>query len=454
MPLDPSIALSVKPIQLDDPLVKQQQIQAMRLNQLQVNQAQRQEQQQATLADLYRTNTGADGRVNNDGMLQGMAQNGLGGQIPGFQKQMADTLKAQADLGKTGTETEAMKFKLNRDRLNASNGMLASLLAKPNVTHDDVMQGVTSIVQQGLASPEQGMAIIKSLPGRPEDLRAFLMTKGIEGMDESKRMEMLLPKFEKMDMGGVIQTGTVNQLTGQFSPQGKALPKTVTPDAVLTANTSAANARLAANTSTANAQLAANTSTSNNAANIAAQVSKNTGKPLPAPALKMQQSDLEAIGIASGTQADLGAIEKQIADGKLNFGGLSNLINKGRNAVGMSTEESRNLSSFKSTLEKLRNDSLRLNAGVQTDGDAQRAWNELFENINDGGVVKQRLAEIKRLNARAVSLRKLNIDNVRANYGMDPLDTSKYENQGAVIGTPDNTPPEIAAIIAKHGGKK
>lgn len=160
-------------------------------------------------------------------------------------------------------------------------------------------------------------------------------------------------------------------------------------------------------------------------------------KPLPATALKMQQTSLDAINIASNTQADLGAIEKQIASGKLDFGPLSNLLNRGRNAAGMSSEESRNLSTFKSSLEKMRNDSLRLNAGVQTDGDAQRAWNELFENINDKGVVIQRLAEIKKLNARAVVQHKLNVDGIRSNYGHAPMDTSGYENQGPAVGAVD-----------------
>ncbi len=160
-----------------------------------------------------------------------------------------------------------------------------------------------------------------------------------------------------------------------------------------------------------------------------------SAKPMPASALKMQQAELDAIGIASGIQADLGAVEKQIAGGKLDFGPVNNLIDKGRNLAGISTEASRNKASFKSTLEKLRNDSLRLNTGVQTDGDAQRAWGELFENINDKGVVTQRLSEIKRLNERAVKLRKMNVDGIRANYGRDPADTSGYEAQAPAIGT-------------------
>lgn len=102
--------------------------------------------------------------------------------------------------------------------------------------------------------------------------------------------------------------------------------------------------------------------------------------------------------------------------------------------IGASTEESRNFGSFKNTLEKLRNDSLRLNKGVQTDGDAQRAWNELFDNINDKGFVQQRIGEIKRINERAVQLRKMNVDGIRSNYGHDPIDTSGYTSQPAAIG--------------------
>ena len=129
MPIDPSIALSVRPMKLDDPLEKQAQIQAMQLQRMQVEQAQREEGQQRTLADLYRGNTDTAGKVNNEGMVQGMANAGLGARIPGYQKQMLDTQKSQADLGKTNTETDALKFKLEKDRLNESNGMLASLLA-------------------------------------------------------------------------------------------------------------------------------------------------------------------------------------------------------------------------------------------------------------------------------------------------------------------------------------
>ena len=220
-------------------------------------------------------------------------------------------------------------------------------------------------------------------------------------------------------------------------------------------------------TPSANAVLQAGTSRANNADTVAATTrgqdlrastaattaeQKKVLKPMPAAALKMQQEGLDAIGTASSINADLGAIEKQIQDKKLDFGPISNLKNTARNASGFSSEESRNFASFKSNLEKLRNDSLRLNKGVQTDGDAQRAWNELFQNINDTEVVKQRLAEIKRINERAVELRKLDIDNVRINYGHDPMDTSAYAKQPAALNggnAASKATPDASALEAE-----
>ena len=179
-------------------------------------------------------------------------------------------------------------------------------------------------------------------------------------------------------------------------------------------------------------------------------------KPLPAGAMKMQQESLDKIGIASSINADLDGIAKQIEGGKLSFGPVSNLLNTGRNMAGMSSEESRNFGTFKSTLERLRNESLRLNTGVQTDGDAQRAWNELFQNINDTGLVKQRLAEIQAINKRGADLQRLRVDSIRNEYGAEPLDASAYEKQPSAIAKPGGMPDmsAIEAEIARRRGGK
>ncbi|CUJ67134.1 hypothetical protein [Achromobacter sp. 2789STDY5608628] len=157
-------------------------------------------------------------------------------------------------------------------------------------------------------------------------------------------------------------------------------------------------------------------------------------KPLPSAALKMQQEALEAMGLVGGINADLGAIQQQVREGKLDLGPMANKISEGMNWAGMSSENSRAYASFMSTLEKLRNDSLRLNKGVQTEGDAQRAWNELLSNVNDPKLVEQRLGEILAINQRAAELRGLANDSMRANFGHEPMDYSQYLKLPAAVG--------------------
>lgn len=156
---------------------------------------------------------------------------------------------------------------------------------------------------------------------------------------------------------------------------------------------------------------------------------------LPAFALKLQQNDLEAIGTSGSINADLASLSKQIDDKKLDLGLISNLISRGRNLTDYTdSETSRNYASFRASIEKLRNDSLRLNKGVQTEGDSVRAWNELVSNLNNNQVVKQRLGEIQKINERAINIRRMNIDSIRSNYGLEPMDTSRYEAQPAAVG--------------------
>lgn len=157
-------------------------------------------------------------------------------------------------------------------------------------------------------------------------------------------------------------------------------------------------------------------------------------KPLPVQAVRLQDENLDAISSVSSINADLGAFVKQIDSGALNLGVLSNALSGVKNFAGMSDEQSRNLQSFKATLEKMRNTSLLLNKGVQTDGDAQRAWNELLTNINDPRVVRQRLVEIQSLNEHATKLRMARNNTLRRNFGAADMDYTPYLATGAAIG--------------------
>jgi len=177
---------------------------------------------------------------------------------------------------------------------------------------------------------------------------------------------------------------------------------------------------------------------------------------LPANAIKLQNEELDALSIANSLDADVGAMRKNIDSGKLKLGLMENAESIVRNKLGKSTENSVNYASFISSIEKMRNDSLRLNKGTQTEGDAVRAWNEIFENPNDEKVVAQRLKEIQNYNKRAANYRKMNIDMIRSNFNADPMDYSKYDNPGAALVTGGATsdfemPPAGAVRLKKKG---
>lgn len=142
---------------------------------------------------------------------------------------------------------------------------------------------------------------------------------------------------------------------------------------------------------------------------------------LPTSLAKMDAEDIDAIQAAAGMSSDLATFRSMIQRGELPLSGFGNVANRVRNTAGFSTQESRNLASFEASLERLRNESLRLNKGVQTEGDSQRAWNELVANINDPGVVAQRLSEIERINQRALQLKLGEMNRRRAEFNAAPI---------------------------------
>lgn len=232
--IDPSIALNVKPFSVTGAMERGYQLRDMAL-QNQANEAKMQsmadeQQAQRTLADLYRSNTGADGTVNRAGLTQGVASSGLGNKIPALQKQWADADKASADVKNTQSQIGERDWKLNKARVDASAGMIASALSDKNATPDTIMRGLQGMVDQGLLTDQQAVAAWREVPtGAPDAFRAFLVNKGMQVADAGKRLEMTTPKYQSVDAGNRVIQGTVNQMTGEFTP-GQGAPIVKAPE--------------------------------------------------------------------------------------------------------------------------------------------------------------------------------------------------------------------------------
>lgn len=229
MPIDASIPLQVRPAKFDNP----QEIQARGLQIRQLmradESAQRAEAEQQTLRNLYRQSLKADGNVDSQRFVRGVAEAGLGDKIPGIQKDLADARSAT-------TKADESDLNLHKNRLDKLSGGLAALLANPNVTHDDVIAQINRFVDNGLITPEQGAEAARNTPGRPEQLRPFLVQKALEASDASKQLDLILPKFNEQNRGGTINEGTIDPLTGQRTA-GTDVQRTVSPEAQLAADT-------------------------------------------------------------------------------------------------------------------------------------------------------------------------------------------------------------------------
>lgn len=173
--------------------------------------------------------------------------------------------------------------------------------------------------------------------------------------------------------------------------------------------------------------------------------------PLPQAVLKERTDLLDDISTNSSIVADLGTIKKQVDSGNLNLGFFKNLALKGKAYAGSNDTEVLNYNTYITSLEKLRNDSLRLNKGIQTDSDARRAWDEIMGNPYNSAIVSKRLEEIQNINSRAMEIKKNLVNAIHDNYGKPKYDFSAFENQKPAINTSQD--PELDAILKQYGNK-
>lgn len=243
MPLDPNIILSgQQQPNFADQYGKAIQLKALvnqgKLQDLQYQQVQQEMEGARKLRDLYSGNVNPDGTLNRAGILQGAASQGLGDKIPGLQKSWADMDKSQLDADKTRGEISHQKFTQAKEANQLVQSTIASLANDPNLNYDQVRNNIIDLENKELIDHEHAMYYIKAIPqtANQAQLKQFLYQAGLQAADAGKRLEMLTPKFEKIDAGGQIIAGTVDPMTGQFTGRG-AVQKTNSPDALLNART-------------------------------------------------------------------------------------------------------------------------------------------------------------------------------------------------------------------------
>ena len=155
---------------------------------------------------------------------------------------------------------------------------------------------------------------------------------------------------------------------------------------------------------------------------------------LPPKGIEAQQELLNKRASVNSITEDLNAVLKDLHTGRLVLGPRRNLENELKNKLGNSTPESIRYSSFLNTMEKMRNDVVRLNTGTQTEGDSQRAMNELMGSLGDTKNVKNRIGELIGLSKRAGEQHETAVNTMRKEYGAEPMDFKSMAKTKPIMG--------------------
>jgi hypothetical protein len=240
--MDTSIAMGFKPPQLESPLNALAQVMQLRqgdnqnaLAQLTLDKNRREQEQETSLADVYKTSLGADGKLDRDRLLHETARRGLGSKIPGLQKSFLEQDEAQGNVAKQKVELVDAKLKQSRkylDTVKTPEQYIQWHLgnhADPVLGPELAARGVTA--EQSIAAIQKAL----SMPGGFEEL----LQKSALGIE--KFTELNKPTVHMQDVGGTSNVLSTPGMGGAPVVLSSTA-KTQTPDSA--ANTKLGYARL------------------------------------------------------------------------------------------------------------------------------------------------------------------------------------------------------------------
>lgn len=244
MALDPSIILQTR--RMADPMETMGKAMTLRQlatqNELQGVQAQQARDAMARQTRLRDLVAGLPADATPDVRINALRGGGFFDEADKLETSMLGRKKTEAEVGeitartgKLGAETADQQWKTMKARVDAASGFVSTLLARPNVTHQDVMSAITDLVGRRIIEPDEGAAMARGLPGDPAALRGWLVQKGLETQTAKDRLEATMPRLQEVDTGGAKQFVDVNPITRGAAPT--TFKKTATPDAVLSAET-------------------------------------------------------------------------------------------------------------------------------------------------------------------------------------------------------------------------
>jgi hypothetical protein len=232
MALDPSIALGIKPVQIESPINQmakmyemQNAVQANKLNQLKM--------------DEYTRGVAEDEAVRNYFAQQDRTSpdfvKGLYGVSPkigqAYEKSQLEALKERAAIGETESKTKTADFERKSKQLNIMGQAFGFVRTSP--TPQSATRALSYLVTNGVidkAQADEQLALIAADPS-PANIKA-LADQGFMAVLAAKEQ---LPTFQMQSTGGATRVLGINPVTGKADVvQGSEARLTATPGEVMT----------------------------------------------------------------------------------------------------------------------------------------------------------------------------------------------------------------------------
>lgn len=199
MPIDPNIALSVKPVQIANPLEQYMQVQ-------QIQQAQNQSRLQDLMWNEKQRDTDADGvlagaMAKGDDVASALARAGYGSRALAYKK-------TQLDADAKQTEIRAKQIETAGKQLDLAGQAFGWVRANPSV--DNAKAAINWLQQQGVYTPEhaaQDIAKVEADPDNVAQMADLAFRATLNGKDQ-------LPKIETRNLGGTTDTISTDPVTG------------------------------------------------------------------------------------------------------------------------------------------------------------------------------------------------------------------------------------------------
>ncbi len=200
--IDPNIALSVRPLQLESPVNQMTAIaqlqglqQQQQLNQLKMQEAQRADTERNA---LLQTISGEGFDLNNPAHVQNLLRKAPTLGMPYVKEaRMAAAEKARAD--KEAVQAQHEQFKMRREQLDFTEKALQNS-PNPALARSHIQQAI----DLKYVSPEVGTQMLTSVPEDPTEFEAWRANLISQSMSAKDRLERTAPKPEKIEQNGQI----------------------------------------------------------------------------------------------------------------------------------------------------------------------------------------------------------------------------------------------------------